>query len=69
MINDALSNLQIYFLSLSRIPKGIAKEIDMMQLKFLWIGKENAKPLLLSWEIGSQPKKWKRHIRVIVKRI
>lgn len=45
MIKAALSNLRIYFLSLSRIPKGFAEEIEPMQRNFLWEGKEIQSPI------------------------
>lgn len=45
MIEAALSNLPIYFLSLFRIPKGVAEDIERMQRNFLWKGKEIQNPI------------------------
>ncbi|CAL5374865.1 unnamed protein product [Camellia sinensis] len=38
LIKAVLSSLPVYYLSLFKIPKGVAKELDKIQAAFLWNG-------------------------------
>ena len=38
LIKAGLSNLPVYYLSLFKMPAGIAKEIERIQAAFLWRG-------------------------------
>ncbi|XP_028113696.1 uncharacterized protein LOC114311727 [Camellia sinensis] len=50
LIKAVLSSLPVYFLSLFRVPEGIAKEIDQIQAAFLWGGPDLKRTLyLVKW--------------------
>lgn len=55
-IKAALSNLPIYYLSIFKIPIGIARQIETLQRKFLWRGSSDSKPHLIKWDIVRRPK-------------
>lgn len=40
LIKFVMSNLPVYYLSLFRVPEGVAKEIGRLQESFLWGGTE-----------------------------
>lgn len=44
LIKATVSNLPIYYLSLLKIPKGVATEIERIQKQFLWRGQAKVKP-------------------------
>ncbi|XP_028107063.1 uncharacterized protein LOC114306090 [Camellia sinensis] len=51
LIKGVLSSLPVYYLSLFKIPEGIAKEIEQLQASFLWSGSElKRKVHLVKWE-------------------
>ena len=51
LIKSVLSSLPVYYLSLFKIPEGIAKEIEKLQASFLWGGAElKRKVHLVSWD-------------------
>lgn len=51
LIKTVLSSLPVYYLSLFKIPEGIAKEIEQLQASFLWGGSElKRKVHLVKWE-------------------
>ncbi|CAL5403808.1 unnamed protein product [Camellia sinensis] len=51
LIKSGMSNLPTYYLSLFKIPEGVAKEIDKIQAKFLWGGSDlRRKVHMVSWE-------------------
>lgn len=53
-----MSNLPIYYLSLFRIPTGVAKEIERMQSAFLWGGSDlRRKVHMVRWEVVTKNKK------------
>jgi len=53
-----LNSLPVYYLSLFKMPKGVAKEIIKLQRKFLWSGDSASKTThLVKWEIVQRPKK------------
>lgn len=56
MIKAALSNLPVYFLSLFKIPRGVANQIEKLQDQLLWSGNSESEPHLINWEIVSRPK-------------
>lgn len=49
LIEVALPNIPVYFLSIFRIPKGIAQELESLQRQFLWTGNLESKPHLIKW--------------------
>ncbi|CAL5434764.1 unnamed protein product [Camellia sinensis] len=51
LIKSVLSSLPVYYLSLFKIPEGIAKEIEKLQASFLWGGVElKRKVHLVRWD-------------------
>lgn len=58
LIKATLSNLPIYYLSLFKIPKGVAAETERLQNHFLWGGQEASKPHLIKWKTVSKHKKF-----------
>lgn len=57
LVKATVSNLLIYFLSLFKIPKGVAEEIEHLQDQFLWKGQECSTPNLIKWKTVSIGKK------------
>lgn len=57
LVKATLSNLPIYYLSLFKIPKGVATDIENLQNKFLWRGQQDSKPHLINWKTISRGKK------------
>ncbi|CAL5343189.1 unnamed protein product [Camellia sinensis] len=58
LIKYVLTNLPIYYLSLFRIPVGVAKEIEQMQSAFLWGGSDlRQKVHMVRWEVLARSKK------------
>lgn len=57
LTKTTLSNLPINYLSTFKIPKGIAREIESLQNRFLWRGKTDFKTHLINSEIVSRAKK------------
>lgn len=52
-----LSSLPIYYLSLFKMPEGVAKEIDTVQSRFLWGGDELRRKIhLVKWKEISKSK-------------
>lgn len=58
-IKATLSNIPIYYLSLFKIPKGVAAEIERLQNQFLWCGQEAKKPHLIDWLTVSRQEKYR----------
>ena len=57
LIKAVLNNLPVYYLSMFRIPKRVAKEINKIQRNFLWNGKQGGRSsALVRWEIVQRPK-------------
>ena len=57
LIKAVLNNLPVYYLSLFKIPKRVANEINKIQRKFLWNGKKEGRcSALVRWEIVQRPK-------------
>lgn len=56
LIKATLSYLPIYYLSLFKIPEGVAAKIESLQNHFLWRGQEVYKPHLINWKIVSKDK-------------
>lgn len=51
LIKSVLSSLPIYYMSLFKIPKNVAKELDRLQANFLWGGSEVRKKIhLIKWK-------------------
>ncbi|XP_028075237.1 uncharacterized protein LOC114277538 [Camellia sinensis] len=51
LIKSVLSSLPVYYLSLFKMPEGVAKEIDRLQAVFLWEGTElKRKIYLVQWK-------------------
>ena len=58
LIKAVLSSLPVYYLSLFKMPKKVALEINKIQRRFLWSSKHNSKTTaLVKWEIVQKPKK------------
>jgi len=58
LIKAVLSSLPVYYLSMFKMPKKVALEINKIQRKFLWNSKHNCKTAaLVKWEIVQRPKK------------
>lgn len=54
-----MSSLPIYYLSLFRIPVGVAKELEKMQLAFLWGGLDlRRKVNLAKWDLVTKNKQF-----------
>ena len=52
-----MANLPIYYMSIFKIPKGVAKEINRLQAAFLWGDSEvKRKVHMVSWEVVTKPK-------------
>lgn len=58
LIKATLSNLPTYYLSLFKIPKGVAAEIDRIQNHFLWRSQQDYKPHLIKWQVVSKDKEF-----------
>ncbi|KAK9927793.1 hypothetical protein M0R45_024959 [Rubus argutus] len=57
LIQAVLENLPTYYLSLFKLPKGVARKIESMLRNFLWEGiGEDSKDHLVKWIIVSQSK-------------
>ncbi|XP_028113211.1 uncharacterized protein LOC114311295 [Camellia sinensis] len=57
LIKSVMSNLPIYYLSLFRIPAGVAKEIERIQSAFLWGGSDLRRKIhMVRWEVVSKNK-------------
>lgn len=56
LIRAALLNLPLYFLSIFKLPIGIARQIETLQKQFLWRGNYDSKPHLIKWDIVACPK-------------
>ena len=57
LIKAVLNSLPMYFLSIFKLPKKVAKEIIKIQRRFLWSGQKEGKfPALVKWEIIQMPK-------------
>ena len=57
LINAALANLPIYFMSLYKCPTEVNKRIGKLQRDFLWQGKENKKKFhLIKWSQVWKPR-------------
>ena len=52
LIESMLSSLHIYFISLFKIPVGVAKEIESLMIDFLWEGCDG--------EVGDHLVAWKK---------
>ena len=51
LIKSVLSSLLTYFMSLFKMPEGIAKTVDRLQSNFLWGDSEKRKKIhLVGWE-------------------
>jgi len=58
LIKAVLSSLPVYYLSLFKMPKKVALEINKIQRRFLWNSKHNCKTAaLVKWEVVQRPKK------------
>jgi len=58
LIKAVLSSLPVYYLSLFRMPKRVAHEINKIQRRFLWSGKNESKAsALVKWEVVQRTKK------------
>ena len=56
LVQDCLSSFPIYFLSLFKIPVGVAKRLEKMMRDFLWSGSgESSRDHLVSWEVVCKP--------------
>ena len=57
LIRAVLSSLPVYYLSIFRMPKKVAAEINRIQRRFLWCSKyEGQFAALVKWEIVQRPK-------------
>jgi len=57
LIKLVLNGQPIYYLSIFRLPKKVAKNINQMLRRFLWCGKKEGKfCALIKWEIIQQLK-------------
>lgn len=57
LIKCVMSNLPIYYLSMFRIPTGVAKEIERMQSAFLWGGSELRRKIhMVRWDVLTKNK-------------
>ena len=57
LIKAVLSSLPVYYLSLFKMPKRVAKEINRLQRRFLWSGStENRFSALVKWDVVQRPK-------------
>ncbi|KAI7979697.1 putative ribonuclease H protein, partial [Camellia lanceoleosa] len=57
LIKSVMSNLPIYYLSLFRIPTGVAKEIERMQSSFLWGGSDLRRKIhMVRWDVVTKNK-------------
>ncbi|XP_028114698.1 uncharacterized protein LOC114312635 [Camellia sinensis] len=51
LIKTVLSSLPVYYLTIFKVPVGVAKQLDKIQAKFLWGGSEIKKKLhMVKWE-------------------
>lgn len=51
LIKAVVSSLPVYYLSLFRIPEGVAKEIERLQASFLWGGSDLKRKIhMVKWE-------------------
>lgn len=58
LIKSVLSNLPVYYMSLFRMPQGIAKELNKIQSVFLWGGTDLKRRIhLVKWKDASMSKK------------
>ncbi|CAL5417428.1 unnamed protein product [Camellia sinensis] len=58
LIKSLMFSLPIYYLSLLRIPAGVAKEIERLQSTFLWGGSDlRRKVHMVRWEVITKNKK------------
>ena len=58
LIKAVLSSLPVYYLSLFKMPKRVAKEINRLQRRFLWSGSSEKRfSALVKWEVVQRPKK------------
>lgn len=59
LLKSVLNNLPLYYLSIFRIPKMVAKKIIGIQRRFLWQGDCNNKGMsLVKWDTVEMPKEW-----------
>ena len=57
LIKAVLSSLPVYYLSIFRMPKKVAIEINRIQRRFLWCSKHEGKfAALVKWEVVQRPK-------------
>ena len=58
LIKSVLSNLPVYYLSIFKMPEGVAEQIDRIQSGFLWDDEEVKKKVhLVNWDRVSWRKK------------
>ena len=57
LIRAVLNSLPVYYLSIFRMPKKVAAEINRIQTRFLWSSKKEGKfAALVKWDIVQRPK-------------
>lgn len=57
LLQSCLANLPIYFLTLFRIPRGVARDFEKIMRGFLWSGVDGGKrDHLVKWAMVQKPK-------------
>ncbi|XXG59153.1 hypothetical protein AAC387_Pa04g1283 [Persea americana] len=57
LIQSALANLPIYYMSIIKCPIAIINRIEKLQRDFLWHGREDSKKIhLVNWKLVCSPK-------------
>lgn len=56
LIKSVLASLPIYYMSIFKMPKGVANKINRLQAAFLWGDSETKRKVhMVSWEVVSKP--------------